>query len=95
MRNEEGHVLLETMAALSLSAVAVVALFGLLRDGWNGARCAHLVFEAGRARLSGATELRTRVEVRITETPDTVIAEGSCGSARERVEFVKLESARW
>ena len=102
--------MIETVLALTLAAGAFAGLAGVLGDEWDRMRCAVLTFEAGHERLvKEPSASMGRVEVgrdiltgigkqplvRVTENADIIQAEGQCGRARERVNFVRLEAARW
>jgi hypothetical protein len=96
--------MIEALFAVLLAAGALSGVAGVLDDEWNGLRCSVLTFEAGHDRLVGGNGFTARgllgaigakPGISVTENDETVVAEGRCGRARERIEFVKLEAAHW
>jgi hypothetical protein len=90
---ESGHALVDASLALGLAAGALALAAGLFREEWNETRCLRQVFEAGHARLIGRAFIAP--EVRIEDHGATLLAEGCSTRARARIEFVRLEDARW
>ena len=93
----------EFLLALSLVSAALVPMAGVLGAEWDRMRCSVLAFETGHRRLIGEpsilrgvlAETRAGVAIRVSETKSTVKVQATCGRAREEIEFVRLEAARW
>jgi hypothetical protein len=87
----DGQVLLELVFSAAGVALVLAGAGWVLRAEWQRARCAYVVFERTHERLVGLPEQGVSVSVRVSERPGSVLGEGRCGGANERVEMAKLE----
>lgn len=93
---QSGQTTLELILSLTLIAVTLTGAGWLLHAQWTRAKCAYLVFEHTRSRLSGILAYRpgqsAKVSIRIHEDENEVQGSGICGEAREKVSLRKLEA---
>ena len=103
--NRSGQALLELLVSGGFVLILLAGAGWILQGAWERGRCAHLVFETTRGRLSGIPGLPFPISlktphgpsVRIEDSRISVIGEGQCGwfvKTTARVGFRKLETMK-
>jgi hypothetical protein len=95
---QQGQTLIEFLLSSGLVVVVLAGAGWLLRVHWERSKCVYIVFEKTHARLNGVSRPTLQgPPVRLTESPDHVTGEATCGPLRqpEQVRLRKLKPGLW